>query len=94
MDQNGKGHQDGKKFENMRITMYHPFYSWSVLGIISLVSDYHHAKSQIATHLTIIYTVVPFFLLGYEKIIALGFKNPRKNKFIFSESCNLLVTMI
>ena len=62
MDQNGKGHQDGKKFENMRITMYHPFYSRSVLGIISLVKrDYHHAKSQIATHLTIIYTVVPFF---------------------------------
>ena len=75
--------------------MYHPFYSRSVLGIISLVKrDYHHAKSQIATHLTIIYTVVPFFLLGYEKIIALGFKNPPKNKFIFSESCHLLVTMI
>ena len=75
--------------------MYHPFYSRSVLGIISLVSDYHHAKSQIATHLTIIYIYsCTLFLLGYEKIIAPGFKNPRKNKFLFSESCNLLVTMI
>ena len=60
MDQNGKGHQDRKKFENMRITMYHPFYSRIVLGMISL-SDYHHAKSQIATLLSVIYTVVPFF---------------------------------
>ena len=70
--------------------MYHPFYSKSVLRIISL-SDYHHAKSQI----TILLYSCTFFLIGYEKIIALGFKKfAKKNQFIFSKRCNLLVTMI
>ena len=72
--------------------MYHPFYSRSVLRIISL-SDYHHAKSQITILLLIIQ--LHLFLIGYEKIIALGFKKfAKKNQFIFSKRCNLLVTMI
>ena len=72
--------------------MYHPFYSTSVLRIIFL-SDYHHAKSQITILLLIIQLYL--FLIGYEKIIALGFKKfAKKNQFIFSKSCNLLVTMI
>ena len=93
MDQNGKGHQDGKKFENMRITMYHPFrYSKSVLGIISL-SNYIARNRRLQLFFQL-YSCT-FFLMGYEKIIALGFKKfAKKNQFIFSKSCNLLVTMI
>ena len=48
--------------------MYHPFYSRTVLGIMSL-SDYHHAKSQIAALLSIIQWYL--FVIGYEKIIEL-----------------------
>ena len=61
--------------------MYHPFYSRSVLRIISL-SDYHHAKSQITILLLIIQLYL--FLIGYEKIIALGFKKFAKkiNSFL------------
>ena len=72
--------------------MYHPFYSKSVLRIISL-RDYHHAKSQITILLLIIQLYL--FLIGYKEIIALGFKKfAKKNQFIFSKRCNLLVTMI
>ena len=92
MDQNGKGHWDGKKFEDMRITMYHPFYSRSALGIVSL-SDYITRNHRLQLFFQL-YSCT-FFLMGYEKIIALGFKKIReKNQFISSKSCNLLVTMI
>ena len=92
MDQNGKGHWDGKKFEDMRITMYHPFYSRSALGIVSL-SDYITRNHRLQLFFQL-YSCT-FFLMGYEKIISLGFKqSAKKNQFIFSKSCNLLVTMI
>ena len=87
MDQNGKGHEDGKKFENIRITMYHQ--KPPILFEVSFGNNFPPSNSSY----NYIYSCT-FLLLGYEKIIALGFKNPRKNKFIFSESCHLLVTMI
>ena len=76
----------------MRITMYHPFYSRSALGIVSL-SDYITRNHRLQLFFQL-YNCT-FFLMGYEKIISLGFKqSAKKNQFIFSKSCNLLVTMI
>ena len=60
--------------------MYHPFYSRTVLGIMSL-SDYHHAKSQIAALLSIIQWYL--FVIGYEKIIELWFKKSAKKNNLF-----------
>ena len=72
--------------------MYHPFYSRSALGIVAL-SDYITRNHRFQLFFQL-YSCT-FFLIGYEEIIALGFKKIReKNQFIFSKSCNLLVTMI